>query len=55
MSVCAVLLAAGSGKRMQSAENKILLKIADKTLLEYCLAAIAESGSVDEVVLVIRM
>ena len=54
MSVCAVLLAAGSGKRMQSAENKILLKIADKTLLEYCLAAIAESGSVDEVVLVIR-
>ena len=54
MSVSMVLLAAGSGRRMQAAENKILLKIAGKTLLEHCLASIAESGAADEVVLVIR-
>lgn len=54
MSVCAVLLAAGSGRRMQAADNKILLKIAGKTLLEHCLRAISESGAVDAVVLVIR-
>jgi len=54
MSVCMVLLAAGSGRRMQAADNKILLRIAGKTLLEHCLQAIEKSGAADEVVLVVR-
>ena len=54
MSTAMVLLAAGAGTRMGAAENKILLKIGGKTLLEHCLSAVAQSRAVDEVVLVIR-
>ena len=54
MSRAMVLLAAGAGRRMGADENKILLRINGKTLLEHCLGAVEESRVIDEVVLVIR-
>lgn len=54
MKTVMVLLAAGAGKRMRAAENKILLMLAGKTLLEHSLAAVCASGAVDAVILVAR-
>ena len=54
MSRAMVLLAAGAGRRMGADENKILLTIGGKTLLEHCLEAVEQSAVMDEVVLVIR-
>lgn len=51
MKTCAIVLAAGQGKRMNSKVAKQYLLIKDKPVLYYSLAAFEES-SVDEIVLV---
>ena len=51
MKICAVVLAAGQGKRMNSKVAKQYLLIQDKPVLYYSLAAFEESA-VDEIILV---
>src|SRR5215468_6373631 len=50
----AVILCAGSGTRMRSDRNKILLPLAGKPLLVHTLAAFAQSAAVDGMLLVAR-
>lgn len=54
MTVTAILLAGGSGTRIQQATNKVYLPIRDRPLLRWSLEALLDSPAVDHVVLVIR-
>lgn len=49
-----VLLAGGSGTRMQQAENKVYLPVRDRTLLAWSLAAFERSDLIDHILLVVR-
>ncbi len=49
-----ILLAAGSGTRMQSPKNKVLIPLKGKPLFLYALEAFIASGVVDETVIVCR-
>ncbi len=49
-----VLLAAGSGKRMQSDKNKVLMLLDGKPLFLHALDAFAASGVIDQAVIVCR-
>ena len=48
MFISAIILAAGSGTRMETEEDKLFLRICGKTPLELCLSAF--EGSVDELI-----
>jgi 2-C-methyl-D-erythritol 4-phosphate cytidylyltransferase len=50
--VVAVILAAGSGKRIGSRVPKQFIKIAGKTLMEYTIRAFEKSKDIDEIILV---
>lgn len=49
----AVIPAGGCGSRMKSSENKLLMKICEKTVIERTLEAFAEAKTVDEIVLAV--
>lgn len=49
----AIILAAGSGKRMQADQNKMLLEIDGRTLLELCLERFGKNTAVDHIFAVI--
>jgi 2-C-methyl-D-erythritol 4-phosphate cytidylyltransferase len=52
--VAAIIPAAGSGKRMGSAQNKIWLQINGSSILEYTLKAFQTTSLIDRIVLVIN-
>ena len=52
MKTAAILLAAGSGKRMQAGKNKLFLTLHDKTVLAYTAEAFQRSALVDGIVVV---
>jgi len=52
MRVTAVILAAGRGRRMGGSENKVLLPIAERSLLAWTLEAFMTSSRIDEIVVV---
>jgi len=54
MRVTAVILAAGSGRRMGEKRNKVYLPIKGIPLLAYTLRSFARSPRIDEIVLVVR-
>jgi len=54
LPVIAVILAAGSGVRLRSAQPKQLIKLAGKPVLAHTLRAFENSPSVDEVIVVTR-
>lgn len=51
--VSCIIVAAGSGSRMQSNKNKILLKIGSKTVLEWTLQNVLKTNDLAEVILVV--
>ena len=55
MTASAVILAAGSGKRMAASENKIFLPIGNHALLWYAVAAWLDTPGVEELILVTRL
>ena len=54
MKACAVILAAGSGRRMNVGRNKVLLKLEDQSALMRCLQTFASSGLFAEIVVACR-
>ncbi len=50
MNVCAIILAAGSGKRMQSDTNKVFLKIEDQSAVVRCLKTFESTGLFSSIV-----
>lgn len=54
VSVAAVVLAGGSGSRVQEDVNKVYMPIGDRPLLEYALETMDRSPRVDQVTLVVR-
>lgn len=54
MNVCAVILAAGSGVRMQSDSNKVFIKFDEQSAVMRCLTAFEQTGLFSHVVLVCR-
>lgn len=50
--VTGIIVAAGRGTRMGAAENKVFLKIYDKTILEYTTEAFLKCADIDEIVIV---
>ena len=55
MTASAVILAAGSGKRMAASENKIFLPIGNHALLWHTVAAWVDAPGVQELILVTRL
>ena len=53
-NICAVIVAAGSGKRMGAKENKVFLNLFDKPILAYTLETFQQCKSIDSIVLVTR-
>ncbi len=54
MKTAVIIVAAGSGRRMQLKQNKIFLEILEQTVIERTIAAFAKNALIDQVVLVIR-
>lgn len=54
MSTVAIVLAGGSGTRLQRVENKVYLPLGDQTLLAWSLTTFERSALVDRIVLVVR-
>ena len=54
MSVWALIMAAGSGNRMGTGDNKIFLSFAGRTLLQHSLHAFLQTGCVDGFAIVAR-
>lgn len=54
MRTAAILLAGGSGSRVQRELNKVYLPIGDREMLEYSLETFERAPEIDRVVLVIR-
>ena len=52
--VAAIILAGGSGSRVQKEINKVYLPIGDREMLEFCLETMDRSPDVDRIVLVVR-
>jgi 2-C-methyl-D-erythritol 4-phosphate cytidylyltransferase len=52
--VAAIVLAGGSGSRVQRDVNKVYLPIRERDMLEYSLETMGRSPPVDRVVLVVR-
>ena len=53
MRTVAVILAAGSGKRMNIKENKLLYKIGGKSVIERTLEAFQKSGDIDAIIVAV--
>ncbi len=53
MSVGAIIVAAGSGKRMGASKNKLWLKLADQTILAHTVERFATHPEIGEVILVV--
>lgn len=51
-SVCAVIVAAGTGSRMGAGMNKVYLPLGEKCVLRHCVEAFVKSGVADEYVIV---
>ncbi|MDP4176963.1 MAG: 2-C-methyl-D-erythritol 4-phosphate cytidylyltransferase [Bacillota bacterium] len=49
---CAIILAAGKGKRMGADKNKLFLHIVDKPVLYYTIKTFSENNNIDEIVIV---
>lgn len=54
MSTVAIVLAGGSGSRMERTENKVYLPLAGRTLLAWSIDIFERSPLVDQIVLVVR-
>lgn len=54
MTTAAIVLAGGSGTRLQRVENKVYLPLGGRTLLAWCLRTFEDSPLVDRIVLVVR-
>ncbi len=54
MKTAAIIVAAGSGRRMKTAQNKIFLKINGKPIITRSLMPFLESDLISQVILVIR-
>lgn len=54
MKTAAIILAAGSGKRMQAGKNKVFLTLQGKTVLEHTVQAFQESALIDGILLVTK-
>ena len=54
MKTAAIILAAGSGKRMQAGQNKLFLTLRGKTVLEHTVQAFQESSLIDGILLVTK-
>ena len=52
--VYAILLAAGSGQRMEAGENKVLLKLGGHTVVYNAMSALEKSGVFEKVILVVK-
>lgn len=50
--VSAIIAAAGTGSRMGAGENKVFLKLLDKTVLEHTVLQFMNSSLVDEIIIV---
>ncbi|MDP4133186.1 MAG: 2-C-methyl-D-erythritol 4-phosphate cytidylyltransferase [Bacillota bacterium] len=50
----AVIVAAGSGKRMSAGKNKLLLNVLGKSILSYTVSAFDKCKDIDEIILVIN-
>lgn len=50
----AIILAGGTGSRMESDKHKQFIKIFDKTILERTVSAFEKSAKIDEIVVVVR-
>ena len=53
MTASAIIVAAGSGVRLGSKVPKAFVKVGDRTMLWYSLAAVGKAGSIDEVVIAV--
>jgi len=53
MGVTALVMAGGKGTRMKSGEEKPLLRVGDKLLIEHVLNALREAKKVDEIVVAV--
>lgn len=54
MAVAGIVLAGGSGSRVQRDVNKVFLPLAEREMLGYSLSTMESSPRVDEIVLVVR-
>ena len=54
MAVAGIVLAGGSGSRVQREVNKVFLPLGDREMLGYSLATMDASPLIDEIVLVVR-
>lgn len=54
MKTAAIILAAGSGKRMGAGQNKLFLTLRGKAVLQYTVEALQRSGQIDGLVLVTK-
>lgn len=54
MAVAAIVLAGGSGSRIQREVNKVLLPLGDREMLAYSLETLEACPAIDRVVLVVR-
>ncbi|MCL2828731.1 MAG: 2-C-methyl-D-erythritol 4-phosphate cytidylyltransferase [Oscillospiraceae bacterium] len=52
--VTAIILAAGSGRRMKSDENKVYLSLGGQPIIQYSIETFAQHPCIDELVLVTR-
>ncbi len=54
MNNVAVILAAGSGMRMKSEKNKLLLEVGGMTVIERCVKTFANTPQINEIIVVCR-
>ena len=54
MKTAVIVLAAGSGKRMQAGQNKMFLQLAGKSVLEHTVAIFQQSALIDGIVVVAK-
>lgn len=54
MITAAIILAGGSGSRLQQAVNKVYLPIRERPMLAYCLETFERAAAIERVVVVIR-
>lgn len=54
MKITAIIVAAGSGRRMGADKNKVFLKLANRTVLEYTLGAFLTHSAICDIIIVTR-
>lgn len=53
MGVAALVMAGGKGTRMRGSEEKLLLKVRDKPMIDYVLDALKKSAGIDRIIVAI--